>query len=255
MALSAKSLFLYNYQITAFNSSIDFRTVSMGPILQATLRLGFYSLSSLSREISRALTAADPSNEFVVTADRNILAGLENRVTIECTSSPYLDLLFLTGPRAASSVCSLIGFLQLDKTGSTSYTGSFTSGTIMIPTLVGYNYLADQFHQKQFGTVNVSASGIKEAIVFQTQRFIHVKFKYEPKAKVLSDWFPFMQWASRQRLFEFTPEITDPNTFYEVTVETTSADGKGLAFKFSEMLPEFPNHYDCGELMMRVNEV
>jgi hypothetical protein len=165
------------------------------------------------------------------------------------------EILFFTGTRAASNCATILGFNPVDQTGNTLYTGSMTSGTVLVPSLVGYNYLRPEFNQKQFGNVNISASGVKEAIVFQTQRFTQVQFKYEPEAKVLAEWAPFAQWYTKQRLFEFVPNIGDPNTFYEVTMEKTQGDGKGLAYHFSEMLPEFPNHYDIGMFVMRLNEV
>lgn len=254
MALGHKSLFLYGYQVSPLNSSLDFRATLAGPILKATLRLGYYSLSALMREISRAMQAIDPDNEYTVTADRTVAGGLQNRVTI-ATNGTYLDLLFLTGPRTATNCASLIGFVPLDFTGALTYTGSVTSGTTLAPTLVGYNYLSPDFNHKVFGAVNISASGQKEAVVFQIQRFTQIQFKHEPKLKVVNEWLPFANWAIQQRLFDFTPDITDPSTFYEVTLEKNGSDGKGLAQMFKEQLPDFPNYYDVGLWTMRVNEV
>lgn len=255
MALTAKSQFLYGYQVNSANSAIDFRTVSGGPVLQATLRYGYYSLTTLLVEVARAMSAVDPVNRFLVTADRTIMAGAQNRVTIATNSSVYLDLLFASGPRALTSCATLLGFANTDQTGAITYTGTQTTGLSFRPTLIGYSYLGPEYQQKQFGSVNVSASGVKEAIVFQTQRFVRVTFKYEPASAILANWTPFMQWATKQRLFEFVPEVTNPSVFYDVTIEKTTADGKGLAYTFNEMLPDFPNLYDIGSIMMRINEV
>ncbi len=251
MALSSKSIFLYGLQVTELNSSIDFRAVNAGPILMATLRLGYYSLAVLCTEVARAMREADQNNNYSVTTDRSIGGGTQNRTSIE-TDGSFLEILFGTGPRAASGAFSLIGFLGIDYTGSTSYTGSSSAGTMLESTLVGYNYLSPDFDQKVFGSVNVSASGAKEAIVYSIQQFTQVQFKYEPKQKVITKWKPFLQWAILQREFDFTPEISSPNTFYEVTMESTSGDGKGLAYKMTEMLPRFPNLYDTGSLRMRL---
>ena len=57
----------------------------------------------------------------------------------------------------------------------------------------------------------------------------------------------------QQKSLEFTPEISDPNVFYEGTLEQSTADGKGLAFTAKEMLPDFPNLYDIGLMKFRVN--
>lgn len=252
MALSAKSMFLYGYQVTPFNSSIDFRAVALGPVLQATLSVGYYSLAALMTEWSRAMQAADPDHVYTITADRTIAGGTQNRVNIT-TDSAYLDLLFATGPRTTSTAAPLLGFNTTDRTGSISYFGNFSSGTSFVTTLPGYNYLSPDFHHKYPGVRNVSASGIKEAITFGKQQFIHVEFKYEPGAKVVSDWLPFMDWATQQRLFEFIPEVSAPTVSYDVTLDATDADGNGMAYQFKELLPQFPNLYQTGKLTMRLN--
>lgn len=252
MALRSQSMFLYGFEITEFNSSLDFKASGGGPVLFATLTLGFYSLTALMAEIKRTMQAADPTHVYTVTANRNVLGGKENRVTIS-TSGTFLSLLFLSGPRTGSNCASIIGFAVSDQTGSTSYTGTSTAGTSITTELTGYNYLSPDFMHTIFGAVNVSSSGIKEAVVFQIQKFWQVQFKYEPEAKWIVEWLPFMDWAIQQRLLEFTPEITSPNIFYEGTLEKTSAEGKGLAFKPMEMLPMFPFNYDTGLMTFRQN--
>lgn len=202
-------------------------------------------------EIVRALEAADTVNTYTVTADRTVSSGLQNRVTIT-TSGTYLSLLFGTGPRAASTVAPLIGFTSADHTGATTYTGTSTCGTALVPAYVGYNYLSPDFYQKINGNVNVSASGVKEAVVFQIMKFLQVQFKYEAAADVVTSWEPFFQWAIQQRSFEITPEVTSPSVFYEVTLEKTSDDSKGLGFKMAEMLPNFPFNYDTGLMVFRL---
>jgi hypothetical protein len=254
MALTEKTLFLYNFQVTDLNRSIDFRALSGGSILSARLTLGYYSLTSLLNEIMRALNATDPDHIYTATANRNISGGLQNRVTIS-TNHTYLDFLFGTGPLKDSTVATLIGFAPVDRVGATSYTGTLTAGVALVTEKIGYNYLPPELYKKNFGSVNVSSNGIKEAIVFQQQSFLQAQFRYEPETKVKSQWRNFMSWATYQREFEITPEITSPSTFYPVTVETTSADGKGLAYKFSEQLSEgLPFHYDTGLLTFRVVE-
>lgn len=253
MALRNQSLFLYGFEVTENNSSIDFKIAPGGSELRATLTLGFYSLSALLTEIERALTAIDVTNTYTASVNRNINGGKENRVTL-ATSGTFLSLLFATGSRAASTIAPLIGFPQTDQTGATTYTGTTSAGTALIPELVGYSYSDPTFDQKVFGSVNVSTSGKKEAIVWQIQMFVEVQFKYEPEAKVMTEWSDLFNWAIQQRLFEFTKDITDPNDSFEVTLETTSADGKGLGFKMKEMLPRFPFMYDTGNLKMRLTE-
>lgn len=250
MALKNQSLLLYNLQVTPSNNALDFKNASGEPEINATLTVGFYSLSSLLTEVQRALFAADNTNVYTVTADRTVAGGLQNRITIS-TSGTFLSLLFASGSRNATSCASLLGFTG-DQTGSTTYTGTSTSGTALVPDLVGYNYLPPTSYKRVQGAVNISASGVKEAIVFQIQQFITIQFKYEEEAKVASQWSPFWDWSIQQRPFDFTPDITSPNTVYPVTLEKTQADGKGIGFQMKEMLPSFPFLYDTGPLEFRV---
>jgi hypothetical protein len=251
LVAASKQLFLYGYQVTELNSSLDFKASPLdSPPRQATLRLGFYSLTSLLAEVKRALTEQDPAHEYTVTADRTMNGGTENRVTIE-TDHTFLQILFNSGPRASSSCAALLGFTATDQTGATSYTGTSTTGTALIPERAGYNYVPAEFNQQVQGSVNISTSGLKESIVYNLQEFWAVEFKFEPKSKVLAQWVPFMKWAIQQRRLEFTPNISTPSIIYEGTLEKTDADGKGLAFKMSEMLPEFPDTYRTGSLLFR----
>lgn len=261
MALSQPSLILYGYQVTVLNAALDFYNVNTqtpSTAFQGTLTQGYYSLTGLLAEIARVLNTADPSNTYTATVNRNILGGLENRVTISSSGS-FFSIIFGSSMRAATSCASLIGFLPADYTGSTTYTGSSTSGTRVISELPAYTFLAPTFSEKVFGNVNISAIGDKEAIVYQIQQFWQGNFRYEPNTKnnkkVETDWIPFLNWSIQQRPLEFTPDYTDPTTFYEGTLETTAADGRALAFNMVEMIPSFPNFYETGMLRFRLKIV
>lgn len=250
MALKAQSLIVYSLEVTTLNSSIDFKNVSGGSEIQASLNIGYYSVSGLANEISRALNAADPGNIYSASVSRNIMGGTQNRITI-ATNGAFLSLLFASGSRSATTVASLAGFNVSDYTGATSYTNSQTCGVSILPSFIGYQYSDDIRSSKVFGSVNVSASGLKESVVFNIQKFIYVRFKYEFASNLLS-WQSFWYWAIQQRPFDFTPEITNPDTVYQVTLDRTDFDGKGLGFQMNEMLPEFPDRYDTGLIVMRV---
>lgn len=250
MALSAKSLFTYKIEVTTLNQNLDFKISSGGSELTAVLSLGFYSPTSLAQEIALQLQTQDSTNIYTVTVTRNIMGGTQNRVTI-ATNGAYLSLLFGTGTHVNTSASALMGFNQTDYTGATTYTGSQTTGTTLLPTYFGYNYLDDFNMAKVFGAVNVAASGLKEAVTFNVQTFIEVEFKYEAKTR-LSLWKDFFYWAQAQKPFDFTPEITDPTNFYNCTLEKTDYQDQGLGFKMPEMLPDFPNHYQTGALVFRI---
>lgn len=214
----------------------------------ATLQLGYYTPSSLAIEIDRAMSAADTVSNFTVSITRTSNAA---KITIT-SSSGYLKLLFLSGPRTASNVALAAGFLVQDYESLTgSIAGPNTAGYVLETEYAAYNYLSPEMVRNVFGVVNVSASGDKEAVVWSTQKYFQFEFRYEPEAKVMTDWRDFLTWCILQRPIECIPDQTLPATFYEATLETTDADGKGLAYKMIEMLPDFPFNYRTGTLKFR----
>jgi hypothetical protein len=251
MALTAKSLFLYGFTVDASNCNLDFRVVALETPRQAVLKFGYYSLTGLLTEIVRAMTEKAPTFVFTATANRTFNNNTENRVTIATTGS-HLELLFASGPNNASDLHALIGFADTDQTGFTTYTGSLTTGTAVVNDFrTGFNFIGPDSMQKVFGSVNISANGDKEAIVFQLQEFFQVQFKYEPQSRLATDWKPLWRWLIQQRMVEFTPEITSPGIFYEATLETSSYESKGLGFQMKEMLPNFPQLWDTGLMIFR----
>lgn len=251
MALTGRSLIRYGLSVTAFNSSLDFKKSSGGAQLNATLRTGFYTLTGLMDEVARAMNEADPTNVYGYTIDRSISGGTQNRVTIT-TSGTFLSLLFGTGTRSISSCATLLGYTATDKTGAAFYTSQTSAGTTFQPALPGYNYQGPLTTRKVQGTVNISASGEKEAIIFSVMQFLEVEYRHEPQALAYTTWADFFTWAIKQRPFEITPIASDYATFYEVTLDATDYDGKGLGFQMREMLPDFPFYYRTGKLKMRL---
>ena len=254
MELKAKCLFLYGLEINNNNSSLDFKTTAMGSTLLATLTFGFYSLGDLMNEVVRAMKEVDPLNDFTYSIDRTVNGGLENRITLSTTTGSTLELLFATGPRTASTVATTIGFAVADYTGATSHISVASAGTVLVTEFTGYTYLGPEMFRDIRGTVNISTSGRKEAIVFQIQEFFQVMFKYEPESKVKTEWLDLVDWMIQQRGLEFTPEITSPSTFFNCTLERTDQNGKGLGMKWIEMLPNFPFFYQTGNLVFRIKE-
>lgn len=241
MALTAKSQFLYGLEVNSYNQNLSF-SIGAGT-LSGSLTYGYYTLEDLVIEVVRVLTQLAPSKTFTYSINRTSTGPF---VTITCSSGTFS--LFFASP---SSIGPTLGYAAVSYTGSLSYTAPSTCGTILETTREGYTYLGPEFQRQVMGAVNVSATGLKEAVVFQVMQFVQAEFKHEPQAKVITDWTPFFNWAIQQRPFEFTPSIADPTTVYQVTLEKTAVDGKGLGFKITEMLPEFPFYYKTGLITMR----
>ena len=254
MALTQKSLYLYNLSVTSSNSSIDFQAASGGPVLFATLTIGNYSLQDLMIEVVRALTAVDPTNIYTTSIDRTFSGGTQNRVTIT-SSSAYFSLLFASGSRTITTAATLLGYTVTDKTGALSYQSQSTAGAALSPALVGYNYIPQEMMQKVKGSKNIASSGDLETVTYAVHKFFQVQFKYEPQAFVISYWSPLFIWMSMGKPIEFTPDITAPNTVINCTLEKSSYDSNGLGFQMKEMLPDTPFLYDTGLMVYRVKPV
>lgn len=251
MPLRSRSLFTYGIQVTELNRSIDFRIENAGEELNATLTLGFYSVSSLAVEVKRALEEADLDNEYTVTVDRTAAGGTQNRITIE-TDGAFLELLFGTGTREASSAADLLGFASSDCTGDTEYTGTGSVGYSLVSPYSGNDWIPPSLYKKNLGVVNVTASGFKEAITFATQKFFQVRFTWISDSS-LSEWEELMTWLVAQKPIDFTPEISSPATVYEASLESTPFDSSGLGFTLPES-PKGSGLYDTGILKFRIKE-
>jgi len=249
MALRSKSLFLYGFEVTSDNNAIDFRLTSGGTLFQATVPNGYYSLTSLANAISSAMRSAS-SATITVNTTRAVAGGTENRVLIS-SLSPNFEIYFGTGPRASTSIASLIGFPSTDQVGHMQYLGTSSAGTALQPDWWGKNWQPPELWRRNFGAVNISTSGEKEAIVFAIQEFMSVQFDFESETKAFNQWPNLINWMIKQRPFDFTPEITSPNTYYEVTLEKTADDGKGLGFYLKEMIPNYPFQFSTGLLTFR----
>ena len=241
---------MYGFEIDTVNGFIDFQNVVSGPILTAIIPVGSYGLTDLLNALVVAMATVDPVNTYTATVDRTIGGGLQNRVTIT-TSGTYLNLLFGSGPHNSSSPAEMLGFNMTDYTGALTYTGAATAGTMLIPLYTAYNYVAPTRNKKNFGAVNISTNGTKEAITYQIQTFWEAEFMQEPEEIVDTYWQPLLDWMIQQKTIEFTPDFTDGNTFLIGTLESTEQDSTGLAYQMQEQLPELPGLYRTGKLEFR----
>ena len=244
MALSSASLFLYGITITTDNQNITYVNSSGTFTVQVTI--GTYSLTNLGLAIVAALQSVDPINTYSYSVNRSIAGGTANRFTLTSTDSVF-SLLFSSG--SPSNPASLLGFTVSDFTGSLTYTGSSTCGTALIPNQLAYTFLPTQNKVKNQGVRNISASGIKETITFSIMYFLQAQYKYIPGQTFVSEWSPFIQWAIQQNPFEYTPQVSDPSTVFNVTLDDPN---QGLSFDAPEMLPDYPNYYQTPLMVFRV---
>jgi hypothetical protein len=251
MALRNPSLFTYGYTITATNQFLPFKDSSGMPYV-VTLPLGYYSAQSLANQIVLGMNDISPSDSYQVNIDWTVSSNTQNRFRIISDGTAFaLD--FLTGTSASDSVASTIGFGASDYVGLTAYTGPSDTGSKLFTEMTGYNYIPPTMYKTETSVQTISIRGDKETIVWSSQEFLQVEFKYEPEIKVETLWQDFMDWASKGRSFDFTPDyVSLPSIVYSVTFEKTSGASNGLGYKFQELLPSFPFLYTTGQIVMRV---
>lgn len=260
MAVNDRALFLYGFDINAFNQYINFKSSSLGPVLTATLTPGNYTATEFMAEIKSAMEIADTlyaASTFTLSLNRTVGGGLSNVMTIS-TNKPFLSLLFGSGPNAATNPSSLMGLSNSDYTGATSYAGSTNAGTILVPDFPTYNYLDPDSYVTNDGVKNVSSAGIKETLVFTQMQFFQGQWKYINNFKTntqLSQWQNFLKYAVKQLKFEFQPSVfEDPTVFFQCTLESTGGDGNGMGYKLNQMLGDgLYRFYDTGLMKFRIN--
>lgn len=250
-----RALFLYGFDITQDNRYLNFKNASLGAELTATLTIGNYTATEVLAEIKRAMELADGVQKYTWTIDRSVSGGLSNQISVS-TDGSFLSILFGSGSNSASSVATMIGFTTSDYTGATSYTGA-QAGTILYPDFAMWNYTNPDQYIMNDGSKNVSASGIKETLVFAQMKFAEAQWKYITDfggSTQATEWSNFLKYATKQLKFEFTPSVgEDLNAFYKMTLESTPADSNGMSFKLNLMVGVgLYRFYDTGMLKFRV---
>jgi len=259
MALNDKALFLYGFDVTPYNRYINFKNQSLGPELLATLNLGNYTATEFIAEVKRALEAADGVYTYTITIDRTVASGQSNLLHIS-SSAPFFSLLFLTGSSAANSPASIMGFQNLDYTGATAYVSYKNCGVILFPDFPTYDYLGPGEMVENDGSRNVSAYGVKETLVFAQFYFFQGQWQYITNFNgntQKTQFEAFLQYATKQRKFEFTPSVyEDPTTFYQCTLESAAGYSSGMGYVLKQMRGQgLYRFYDTGVLKFRVNPI
>lgn len=251
-----RALFLYGFDVDDTNKYINFKNASLGNELTATLNIGNYTATTFMKEVKRAVEIADGVNTYTVSLNRLIDSGASNRMTI-ATSGSYFELLFETGTNAANSPINLMGFNAIDYQGQLSYTGDDYAGQILFPDFPTYDYLGPDEMVQNDGVKNVSASGIKETLVFAQMRFFQGQWKYITNfggGSQKTEWENALKYFIKQLKFEYTPSVyEDPETFYQCTLESTPQDSNGMGYKLTQMRGEgLYRFYDTGVMKFRV---
>lgn len=254
MTIKTRSQFYYINPVTENNFTIPLLD-DLGEV-SAQVSVGSYSMTELSNAVAFALNSVG-TQEYTVTLDR-----ITREYTI--SSDNNFDLLFSSGVTVGQSIHPLLGFDNLDLTGSNSYTSQNAAGFSFRPQLFFQDYVdADNFQESVDASVNESASGKVEVITYGTNRFYELDIKYvtnknlgkgsiiEFNPNAVDELRAFLRFATNKGNLELMKDRDNPQSFDTILLEKTPFSSNGTGFRINEMnnLDEF---YDTGRLQFRV---
>lgn len=259
MALKTFSAFYYGYEINNGNFYLNFDEGSGE--LTASVNNSDYSFTDLLTAVETALNAAGALT-YTVSADR------ATRIVTITAASGTFKVLGATGTNVGNDAWSLLGFSAVDTALASSHAGTSASGSEYLPQIVLQNYVGpDDFKRKIDPSVNVSASGKVESVSFGTNRFMSFSMPYitdipqslygvfKNNATGVADARAFMDFLIDKGPVEFMADIDDRDTFETFILDSTPLDGKGTAYRLTEMYSRgLVDYYTTGNLVFIVRE-
>ena len=250
--ITTRSKFYYGHRVTFLNRSLDFKE-GAGPELQATLKVGDYTITEFALEVARALNVAG-GQTYTVTFNRDTRV-----ITVSAPSA--FTLLLTTGSRAGTSVASLLGFTA-DSTPGTSAVGNIPSGKEYQTQYPVDKYLALNHNAvKESSSVNISAVGVTQLVYFGDGARVEmdirlitdkVGLKNDPfyeNANGINDALDFMSYLISKSKIEFMPDVDDSSDFVKLILESTPDSKNGTEFSILNM--KTPDVYRTGVLIFR----
>ncbi len=250
--LTTYSSFLYGYVVTNNNFFMPFQEGAFERL--AEIRVGSYTSTSMTKEISRAMNEAG-ANEYIVTFDR-----VERKFVI--TADNNFDLLLNT-IYLEKDIYDVLGYIGTDKIGNNAYVSDDPTGTVYEPQFKLQRFTDFEDHRKASSSnKNTTASGNIEIIKFGNINIMSCEIKYitdrpqHPDSEIKenlngkNDYRSFIEHLTDGRPCEFIPDKNDPNTYDECRLDKTKESGDGLDFKIKKMKQMF-YHYESGMLEFR----
>ena len=252
MELLTYSSFLYGYVVTNDNFLMPFQEGAFERL--GEIRVGSYTSTGLTKEISRAMNEAG-SNEYLVSFDR-----VERKFTI--SSDDNFDLLLNT-IYLDKDIYDVLGYIGTDKIGNNAYVSDDPTGILYEPQFKLQNFTDFEDHRRASSSnKNITASGNIEIIKFGDINIMSCDIKYitdkeqNPDSEILnnpngkSDYRSFIEHLTDGRPCEFMQDKEDPNTYEECRLDKTKESNDGLDFKIKRMRQLF-YHYESGMLEFR----
>lgn len=255
MALLTYPAFNYGHNITNNNYYINFS--EGGPELNATVKVGSYTLGSFINAISSAMNAVG-GQAYTVSLDR-----VTRKITISAPGN--FELLINTGSQKNISAYSLIGFTGPDLVASNSYTGDTESGSQYRPQFLLQDFVDFEDEQrKAAATVNESASGKVQVSSYGTVKImscnITLATNITPQVAITEnatgydELRSFMEYAKEKYDLEFIPDIINnpSSNIINCLLEKTPEAKDGTAFKLKELYARnLTGYFETGALQFR----
>jgi hypothetical protein len=251
-----KSQFFYGFNILQTNNKLDFNEGSGE--LQATLKVGQYSLETFADECARVMNAVG-TQSYTATVNR-----VNRKITFSALAS--FTLLAGTGSRKGEGPWQLLG-QSVDKTGG-SIEMDGPAGSVFVPQFSLQSYIApDNWREYLKAVVNESAFGNVEVVRFGQIRFTQFNVRLqtnqtqaagspiENDANGVLNLREFMNFCTTKGLVEFMHDRDAPNAYVTLRLESTEDSSKGVGFQLKEQYDRgLPNFFDSGLLKWRVIE-
>lgn len=246
--LLTRSQFYFGHLMTSLNQNFDFKEGS--DEFTAILPLGDMTL-----------------NEFVdeLETQMNLVGGQVYTITLNRTTrvitiaAPGTFEIRIDGPFAGTSGWLLAGF-NANRTGSNSYVGNIGSGSKYETQYKFFKYLSpDDMRVLESSAVTQSARGDVQVISFGDGRRMECEIKpitnldlenegFNFNATGLADARTFLDYITRKSKVEFMPDVADPETYYEILLDSTDYDKNGTGFALKNIAPDM---YTSGLLKWR----
>ena len=252
MTIQTRSKFYYDFQINKDQYKLAFN--EGGPLLRASLNVKRYAMSELATEVARAMTDVG-GQEYSCTVDR-----VTRVFTISAPSN--FTLKFTDSDADANQV---IGFSDVDLTGSNSYSGDFAAGKEFIPQFKLQDFIDFSDNQEaSSASVQKSASGKVEVVSFGLDEFASLNIQYqtdqtmpngapiESNPNGVSDLRNFMIYAITKGNFEFIPDRDAPGNYSKVILERSATNQQGVGFRLKELYGRgLPGYFESGRIILR----
>lgn len=257
--INTYSKLYYGVEITASTKHFDFDEGSGE--LSVELDIGEYTINGLAESLQTKLNELG-GDTYTVTVNRSTRI-----MTISSTGT--FDVLISTGTNAATGCYSVLGITDVsDITNVSSTSSDVAIGESYSPQYKLQDYVDEKDMRKlRNATRNKSASGQVEVQSFGTDRMFQFSIKfatdiYQPSGgpilnnqRGVDDLRAFMQWCIQQKIVEFMPDSSSPNTYYTLLLESSDYDSNGLGYKLNEQYSRgLVGYFETGTLTFRILE-